>query len=134
MKGIIEIGMGLPSRGELARQAIESAVETLARANFAYLDKHPDTISFAQAPIKYQREFKFSGAERWQTIPEILERGHGDCEDLSAWVIAEARKKGLKAKPFVTGRKGKWHIRVKIKTRSGKIEIFDPSREKGMGK
>lgn len=130
----IEIGMALPSRGELARQAIEAAVETLARANVAYLAKHPKTPSFARAPIRYQREKKLSGAERWQTIPEVLARGHGDCEDLAAWVIGEARLKGLRAKPFVTGRRGKWHIRVKMKLRNGKTEIFDPSREKGMGK
>ena len=130
----IEIGLALPSRGELARQAIESAVETLARANMAYLAKYPNTPSFARAPIKYQRELKITGAERWQTIPEVLERGHGDCEDLSAWVIAEARRAGLRAKPFVTGKNGKWHIRVKLRTRSGRTEIFDPSRDKGMGK
>lgn len=130
----IEIGMALPSRGELARQAIEAAVETLARANVAYLAQHPKTPSFARAPIRYQREKKVSGGERWQTIPEILKTGHGDCEDLAAWVIAEARIKGIKAKPFVTGRRGKWHIRVKMRLRPKKVLIYDPSREKGMGK
>jgi hypothetical protein len=125
--------MALPSRGELARQAIEAAVETLARANVAYLAKHPNTPSFARAPIRYQRELRLEGAERWQTIPEILKLGYGDCEDLAAWVIAEARIKGIKAKPFVSGKRGKWHIRVKMKTRGGGIEIFDPSRDKGMG-
>lgn len=125
--------MALPSRGELARQAIESAVETLARANVAYLAKHPKTRPLARTPVRYQREKKLSGAERWQTIPEILERGHADCEDLSAWRIAELRRQGIKAKPHVTGKRGKWHIRVKVRVGPKKTVIFDPSVEKGMG-
>lgn len=125
--------MALPSRGEFARQAIESAVETLARANMAYLVTHPSTPSLALAPIRYERESKLQGGERWQTIPEILKTGRGDCEDLSAWRIAELRRKGIKAKPHVTGKKGKWHIRVRVKV-GGKTVIYDPSREKGMGR
>lgn len=130
MRGI-EIGMSLPSRGEYARQAIESAVETLARADYAYLKKHPKTQALARAPIHYQRELKLEGAERWQTIPEILATGQGDCEDLSAWRIAELRIRGIKAKPYVTGKNGKWHIQVKAKF-GKKVVIFDPSKEMGM--
>jgi hypothetical protein len=126
--------MALPSRGELARQAIEAAVEALARANVAYLATHPKTPPLARAPIRYARERKLAGAERWQTIPEILRVGHGDCEDLSAWRIAELRREGVKAKPFVTGRRGKWHIRVKVRLGPQKVVIYDPSKEKGMGK
>lgn len=127
----IEIGLNLPSRGELARQAIESAVETLARANVAYLKKHPKTPPLAKANIHYERELKLGGAERWQTIPEILKTGRGDCEDLSAWRIAELRVRGYRAKPHVTGKRGKWHIQVKVKY-GKKTVIYDPSKEMGM--
>jgi hypothetical protein len=75
--------------------------------------------------------------ERWRSIPEIIRAGHGDCEDLSAWLIAECRIAGMKAFPDVVGRgDGKWHIRVKIvKAATGeeqKEQIVDPSKELGM--
>lgn len=77
----------------------------------------------------------FGAPERWQTIPQIIKAGSGDCEDLSAWLIAELRSRGIKSWPCVVpGSRtvpGKWHIKVYFE-KNGKRYIVDPSRKLGM--
>jgi hypothetical protein len=69
------------------------------------------------------------GDEPWRTIPEILERGAGDCEDLACWLCAELRQKGIKAHPVPQTRDGRmWHIVVRLP--NGRI--VDPSKRLGM--
>lgn len=136
MRGAIEIGLSLPSRGPLARRAIEAAVETLARANEAYLRAHPNTPALAKSGVEYQRERRPRGTpENWQGIEDIIREGHGDCEDLSAWRIAELRNRGVRAKPHVIranpNRDGRWHIMVAV-YRRGRRTVEDPSKELGM--
>lgn len=135
MNGAIEIGLLLPTRGTLAKRAIESAVETLARSNEQYLRANPDTPKLFQSGVKYQRERKlFGAAERWQTIPEILKAKSGDCEDLAAWLIAELRTLGYDARPHIipAGKTpGRWHIQVAVIINKRKL-VLDPSAKLGM--
>lgn len=130
MPRTIEIGLVLPVTGDYARPAIHAAVETLARANVAYLRDNPNTSPLAKAGVAYERE-SVALTERWQTIPEVLARGVGDCEDLAAWRIAELRIRGIRAYPHVIGKNGKWHIQVKVIS-NNKQSIQDPSKELGM--
>lgn len=123
----IRIGLSLPARGPGAKEAIEQAVETLARIDLAYLRAHPRTPALARSGVRYQREPR-GARERWQSIPEALRSRRLDCEDAAAWRIAELRMRGFRAWPHVTLRGRIWHIRVR--TEGGKI--LDPSRELGM--
>jgi hypothetical protein len=110
-------------------------VETLARANTAYLIAHPDTPLLAKSGVRYRRErLKGGEPERWQGIEEIIREGYGDCEDLAAWRVAELRLRGKNAKPFIVASKsvpGRWHIMVQVEI-NGKVFTNDPSRELGM--
>lgn len=130
----IRIEIALPTTGRFAQQVIESAVETLARADFAYLAENPNTPSRRNSKVRYQREGTVI-REKWQTIPEMLQSGFADCEDLAAWEIAQLRRRGIRAFPHVVrlaNMPGKWHILVRAKLPGGQWYLTDPSREMGM--
>lgn len=136
MSRTIEIGLAIPSTGKGAPRAIEKAVDALAAVDEMYLAEHPETPALARSGVRYAREQRgFGQAERWQSIPEILARGEGDCEDLAAWRIAELRRRGVPAQPRVVaaGKNavGRWHIVVSVSTPRKNL-IYDPSKELGM--
>ena len=72
-------------------------------------------------------------AEEWKNLRAVLEDGHGDCEDLACWRVAELRAAGFWARPTIRyrmqGRLSVYHILVE---RPGGV-IEDPSRLLGMG-
>ena len=129
----IAIGLSLPGDSTLTKRAIYLAVETLVTANLDYLIKHPRTLPLTRCGIRYQREY--SSPEQWQGIADMLRTKRGDCEDLSAWRCAELRYRGYRAVPHVIGKRGKWHIQVKLLAkdkRDRRFAILDPSKELGM--
>lgn len=82
--------------------------------------------------VRYRREDP-RVREEWRTVPEVLRRGEGDCEDLACWRAAELVVSGedLAARPvLVPTRAGGWHVVV----RRGDGSTEDPSRVLGMGK
>jgi hypothetical protein len=103
-------------------------LDTLVRINLKYLKQHPNTPSLYSSGVRYQRE---DGTEDWLDIGEVLKLGHGDCEDLACYRVAELIKSGINARPeLVWQNKGKfylYHIKVFY---NGKLE--DPSRQLGM--
>jgi len=78
---------------------IAEIVSALARVDRLWLAAHPTAPAIYRSGVEYRREPR--GVEEWQDIPSILARGHGDCEDLSAWRIAELRRLGLDARPVI---------------------------------
>jgi hypothetical protein len=44
------------------------------------------------------------GQENWKDIPAVLSDGHGDCDRLVAWRVAELRVRGIKADPIIKWR------------------------------
>lgn len=83
------------------------------------------------AGVRYRREPKRT--EMWRDARWVLEHGHGDCEDLSAYLAAERVLEGdRKARPAIRGRwiDGKWTYHVVVRRGDGRIE--DPSRVLGM--
>jgi len=105
----------------------------LAAADASYLRAHPETPPLYEAGVVYRPEER--GQEVWQTIPFMLRRGYGDCEDLASWRIAELRvRDGIHAVPRLTWRPrphGRlYHITVALP--DGRFE--DPSRVLGMGR
>lgn len=93
----------------------------LQRGNFPRLYK---------SGVRYRREPP--GRECWLTVPEVLTKRFGDCEDLASWLCAERKvRDGLRCRVVVkrTGRK-KFHALVQYA--DGSYE--DPSRVLGMGR
>jgi hypothetical protein len=108
-------------------------INALVELDCLYLRGKPRFPSPYQAGIRYKREPQRGTREHeaWQTIPEIISNGHGDCEDLTAYLVAWLRvyKKG-RAIPWFRKKGRKWHVMVKHA--DGSIE--DPSRLLGMGR
>ena len=71
--------------------------------------------------------------EHWQSFNEVLAAGEGDCEDLSAAVVAEMQLAGRNA--FVGIEKSGedlWHATVNVYNPDGSITNLDPSKWAGM--
>jgi hypothetical protein len=81
--------------------------------------------------VRYRREPQIPGRyEQWLTIKDLVARGHGDCEDLASTRVAELRRLGVRAIPWLLKNGPTWHVVVRYP--DGRIE--DPSRILGMGK
>ncbi len=104
------------------RAALQRLLDRLTLLNRRYLASVATPPLYASG-VRYRREHP--GDEEWLTIPEVLKRGHGDCEDLATWRAAET---GGVAVPLRT-RSG-WHIVTRLP--NGTWE--DPSRVLGMGR
>lgn len=84
-----------------------------------------------RAGVEYEREGRTIAGrpkEVWRTIPQVLKRGAGDCEDLASWRVAELREKGINATPLLTRHGRMFHVRVRFP--DGTVE--DPSKRLGM--
>lgn len=105
-------------------------LESLVKCNGIYLDSHPKTPLLYRAGVVYQRER--IGEEEWLDIPNVLQQGSGDCEDLAAWRVAELRKQGIAAKCYLKWRSRAgltvYHVQVML---PGNV-IEDPSKKLGM--
>lgn len=123
----IGFDIGRPTRSELL-----ILLEALVNLNVLYLIKNPGAPNLYKTDIRYKREpsRNRTGAEDWRTIPELLETGAGDCEDLTAYMVAWLRVvKKTRAVPWLRKKGKKWHVLVRLP--GGQLE--DPSRALGMG-
>lgn len=88
--------------------------------------------------VVYRREPRRSRFDRFDDVEIVLQRGHGDCEDLAAWRIAELQEAGEEdadfriywRRPRADGRMT-MHVEVRRGQR-GNYEIEDPSRFLGL--
>ena len=116
-------------------------MEALCRANLDYLKAYPLTVPLYQSGVYYLAESMVSGdvrlgdiprIEDWQDIPTLYRVGNGDCEDLTCARVAELRKQGKWAEPWLKytqlGNGRVYHALVKLKK-----GFEDPSRILGMG-
>jgi hypothetical protein len=87
----VRIALTLPT---ISERAIELAGEALARANEDVLRATPGAPGLWDAAVVYQLEPQ---GEDWYGIPELLQRGAGDCEDLAAAEVAYLRVRGAAA-------------------------------------
>ena len=85
-----------------------------------------------ESGVRYEMEP--AGNEVWQSTPALYLRGRGDCEDLTAHLVAELRHQNDHAAPnmVLAGRApfGGRLFHFNVKRQNGKIE--DPSRALGM--
>jgi hypothetical protein len=114
---------------------LEGLVYGLAAQSYAQM-RNPETRGrippLYGGSIVYRREP--IRRENWQAALETAERGYGDCEDLSAYRVAEYRIKGIKALPMV--KKINATLRhVVLRWRDPKTGVWheeDPSKRLGM--
>lgn len=139
-------------QGDLDRskEALLWMLEALCRINEGHLAQFPYPPLF-RSGVHYQREV---GTENWLDIPSIIEAGWGDCEDLACWRVAELRKQGVKASPYVKFRRvgGAYHFHALVGIyraaeggdeeadehdivlpESRLVKLHDPSLRLGMG-
>jgi hypothetical protein len=125
--------VGIPEP-HVSREVLEPAAEAVTRLDEQLIERG-EVPTFHQALdkglVKWRPETP--GDEKFDHARTVLNRGHGDCDDLAPWRAASARATGEDpGARAVMLRRGPtlWHCVVQMS--DGKIE--DPSREAGMGK
>lgn len=132
-----------PRNARMSQLMLAGGVYGLMLQNIAWLKAHPETPDLYRAGVSYKPERRRTDprtgkvseyGEEWQTIPYVIYRGYGDCEDLGSWRAAELRARyGIKANPFIKMRRmpdGYWRAHVVVRWPDGQIE--DPSAKLGM--
>lgn len=115
-----------PRRG----QSLGALLRCVHDLNRSWLRAHPDAPLLYQSGVRYRREPR-EIREEFATLPVVLRRGWGDCDDLAPALSAElAERRGIDARPVVLAiRPGLWHCVVELP--DGRR--LDPSRRLGMG-
>lgn len=124
---LVAIDIGSPSIENL-----RICSECLVQLNVDFLRKAKGVPPLYRSGVRYRREAPPAAGpryERFQMIPEVLRNRAGDCEDLSAWRVAELRLSGVRAMPWII-RSGQRLFHVQVRYPDGRIE--DPSRRLGM--
>lgn len=118
---------------ELDPETIAICLDALFRIDLLYLKRHPKTPHPYRAGVRYQREPK--GQERWASIPKVIERGQGDCEDLACWLTAWYVSSGVDplARVTFTHRDTPHGSLYHILCLRGSGVVEDPSKRLGMG-
>jgi len=104
-------------------------LDALTSIDIEYLRVNPGTPGLYASGVRYRRE----KGEDWASIPEVLERGWGDCEDLACWRAAELYLSGQLASPFWEEQRrvgGRRLYHIMVRHINGRTE--DPSRVLGM--
>lgn len=127
----------------MSQEMLVSGIFGLMMMNISWLKLHPETPDLYKAGVSYKPErHRYDSkakktseyGEEWQTIPWVIYRGYGDCEDLGAWRAAELRAKyNIRANPYIKIRQmpdGFWRAHVVVRWPDGQIE--DPSAKLGM--
>jgi len=110
-----------------SRATLTAALEGLTATNYCLLLRSKRAPGLYSSGVRYRREPR--GREHWQTAPEVLRAGHGDCEDLAAYRAAELRVAGIPARAAVI-RTGPRMYHAVVMHPDGSIE--DPSKRLGM--
>lgn len=114
-----------------SEQVLDILLEALTQIDMLWLRLNPRTPHIYRAGIRYIRE---QGSEEWCTIPEILNEGGADCEDLCAWLAAFYRVEGIDRGAKCVKRfhdlGGFLLYHILVQRSDGTLE--DPSRKLGM--
>jgi hypothetical protein len=112
-------------------------LESLVRINVAHLRAHPDLPTFYDAVRLGLVRYVDPGTkdDPWSDLVCCLATGVVDCEDASAWVVADYRVRGgrprarcvFRAEPTPDGRR---QIHIAVDDGTGRLE--DPSIAAGM--
>lgn len=118
---------------EFEERYLAIMLAALVDMNVLFLKERPSTPSLYQSGVRYKREPKT--LDHWISIPFVLRRRFGDCEDLASWRAAELRVHGEDAsaipKHVKTWPDGSKLFHILVKRGNGRLE--DPSKRLGMG-
>ena len=129
-------------RSRVFGTVIKALLDAQVRNNLLYLSLHPETPKLYASGVRYQPEpgYTFNGkpAEEFASIPIVLARKNGDCDDLAPWLCAELIHGGERAKIRVQwrarrnldGSLGRKYFHIVVRRANGAIE--DPSAKLGM--
>lgn len=122
---------------------IKALLDAQVRNNLLYLKVHRGVPPLYASGVRYQPEpvgqtFNGVPAEEFALIPVVLQRKHGDCDDLAPWRVAELIHAGERAKIRVQwrarrnadGSQGRKYFHIVVRRANGTIE--DPSALLGM--
>lgn len=137
MKVLVNLSLGSSSgwlhRSRVFGVAIKAILEATVMINRVYLRLH-SVPPLYQSGVRYQEE-PDDGIEEFATIPIILSRGWGDCDDLAPWRVAELQHGGEKATiriSWMRQENNRKLFHITVRRANGTIE--DPSRILGMGR
>ena len=91
-----------------------------------------ERVAGVEAPSLYTSGVRYArqrGPERFQWIPRVRARRHGDCDQLACWRAAELQEAGIDARA-VPKKIGPNLIHIVVEHPGGFIE--DPSKRLGM--
>lgn len=132
---MLRIGFDVWRDGSAAtlRLQLAALLSSLVALDEIALRANPRLPRLYDSGVRYRAEAP--GAERWRDIPTILAQTPlvADCEDLSAWRVAELRREGIKAVPGIMTRDYPGGVRLAhifVRLPGGGIE--DPSVRLGM--
>lgn len=112
--------------------ALKPILEALTTVNFLFLSTH-HVKPLYETGVRYRNEPKEWANEHFDSVPIVLSRGWGDCDDLAPWRCAELRQRGERARIRIQWKRlpeGKL-FHIVVRRENGTIE--DPSRILGMG-
>jgi hypothetical protein len=115
--------------GPRRAQSLQALLDVVHTLNCQWLRAHPHAPNLYASGTVYRRE-PVELREDFATLPVVLARGWGDCDDLAPALSAElVVRRGIAARPVVLSiRPGLWHCVVRLP--SGRL--LDPSRALGM--
>ena len=119
-----------PALVRLDEELLAQALRLLINANVLFLVQNPGTPPLYDSDVWYKR------IKTWQTIPQLLKHGSGDCKDLAAWRAAEWIVSGVPAQVGLYYqnplRTHLYHALVELPLKSGLTLLEDPSKVRGM--
>ena len=112
-----------------SRRRLLWLLEALCQVNKIWLEQHPETPQLYESGVVYEIE----KGEIFRDIPNIMADGHGDCDCLASWRVAELQDIGIAARPYIKWRKegDRWIYHAVVWLPGNQIE--DPSLALGMG-
>ena len=126
---MVNVTFRVPAR----QQELLVMLEALVQLNRLQLRRSRGLPGLYRSGVRYKREERDPRTglrkENWRTIAEVLEARGGDCEDLAAYEVAEAREKGINARPWLK-RVSPRMFHVMVRYPDGRL--VDPSKRLGM--
>lgn len=115
---------------ELKMTVLCKMLDVLHEANGQWLAAGNRAPALYSSGVHYQEEAL--GKDEWQDIPNTLERGTADCEDLASYRVSELRAGGEAAQHTVEHQKSPNLVLYHIRVRRQNGDIEDPSCRLGM--
>lgn len=115
----------------IERPVLDAALEAVTRLDESLI-RNGEAPTFRDAVHRVRWRPEPPGQEHFDHAAAVLERGHGDCDDLAPWHAASLRvtgeDRGAIATAYPSG-PNRWHAVVQLS--DGRI--VDPSKAAGMG-